>query len=582
MRHTKIVCTLGPASTRVDTIQAMIRAGMNVARCNFSHGSHAEHGARMVAVRQAAAELGVRVALMLDNKGPEIRLGEVEGQVTLRDGAEVTLTTEAITGDASRLPVSFAGLPDDVRPGQTILLDDGLIELEVLATTTTTIRCRVRHGDVISSHKGVNLPGAAISLPALTERDIQDLEFGLEQGIDFIALSFVRTAADVLAARQELEKRGARVAIIAKIENEAGVKNLEAILQVADGVMVARGDLGVEIPVEEVPLVQKKIIEACNQAGKPVITATQMLESMVHNPRPTRAETSDVANAIFDGTDAIMLSGETAIGRYPVESVATMARIARRAERALPYGELLARKGLAAERTATDAISHASGTIAYELGAAAIITPTASGSTARRVAQYRPRAPILATSPNEKVLNQLCLVWGVEPLQVEPFSGTDEMVNAAVAAAILSGRVQQGDLVVITAGVPAGVPGTTNLLKVHIVGEVLVRGRGIGREVTSGPVRLVKTAAEAIARVQEGDILVTGETGPDFLPAMARAAAIITEAGGLSSHAAVNGFSLGIPVVVGAAGATSKLADAMIVTVDVVRGLVYRGQTRVL
>ncbi|WP_258359553.1 pyruvate kinase [Moorella sulfitireducens] len=582
MRHTKIVCTLGPASSRVDIIKEMIRAGMNVARFNFSHGSHAEHGARMAAVRRAAAELGVRVALLLDNKGPEIRLGEIQGEVVLKDGDEVILTTEAIVGNAHRLPVNFAGLPGDVQPGQIILLDDGLIELEVLDTTTTEIRCQVRHGDVISSHKGVNVPGAEITLPALTEQDIKDLEFGLEQGIDFIALSFVRTATDVLAARKELEKRDARVALIAKIENRAGVNNLEEILQVADGIMVARGDLGVEIPVEEVPLVQKRIIEACNLAGKPVITATQMLESMIHNPRPTRAEASDVANAIFDGTDAIMLSGETAMGRYPVEAVATMARIARRAEKELPYHDLLLKKGLAAERTATDAISHASCTIALELGAAAIITPTASGSTARRVAKYRPQAPILATSPDERVLNQLCLVWGVEPLLVESTGGTDEMVNAAVAAAILSGRVKQGDLVVITAGVPAGVPGTTNLLKVHIVGEVLVRGQGIGKEVTSGTARVVKTAAEALDRVREGDIIVTAETSPEFLPAMERATAIITEAEGLTSHAAVNGFSLGIPVVVGAKEATRKLADGMTVTVDVVRGLVYRGQSRVL
>lgn len=477
MRNTKIVCTIGPASEQVDIIKGMIRAGMNVARFNFSHGSHSEHGQRMAAVRQAAAELGIRVALMLDTKGPEVRLGEIQAGTTLEDGAEIILTTEAITGDARRLPVNYAGLPGDVKPGQLILLDDGAIELEVLDTAGNEVRCRVRHGDVISSRKGVNIPGVEISLPNPTEQDIKDIEFGLQQGIDFLALSFVRSAADVLAVRRELEKRGARVAIIAKIENNDGVNNLEEILQVADGVMVARGDMGVEIPAEEVPLVQKRIIAACNRVGKPVITATQMLESMVHNPRPTRAEASDVANAIFDGTDAVMLSGETAMGHFPVETVATMARIARRAEKGLPYGDLLI-KGRAIERTATEAISHASCTIAYELGAAAIITPTASGSTARQVAKYRPQAPILAASPDEKVLNQLCLVWGVEPLLVEPSAGTDEMVNAAVAAAIFSGQVKQGDLVVITAGVPAGVPGTTNLLKVHIVSEVLVRGRG--------------------------------------------------------------------------------------------------------
>ncbi len=581
MRNTKIVCTIGPASEQVDTLKEMIRAGMNVARFNFSHGSHREHGQRIAAVRQAAAELGARVALLLDTKGPEVRLGEIQPGTVLEDGAELILTTETICGNAQRLSVNYAGLPQDVSPGQVILLDDGAIELEVLDTSATEIRCRVCHGDAISSRKGVNVPGVKLSLPNPTEQDIKDMEFGLEQGIDFLAMSFVRSAADVLGMRRELEKRQARVAIIAKIENYDGVNNLEEILQVADGIMVARGDLGVEIPVEEVPLVQKSIIDACNRVGKPVITATQMLESMIHTPRPTRAEASDVANAILDGTDAVMLSGETAMGLFPVAAVATMARIARRAEKGLSYADLLSKRR-PVEQTATEAISHASCTIAYELDAAAIITPTASGSTARQVAKYRPRAPILATCPDEKVLNQLCLVWGVEPLLVERFTSTDEMVNAAVAAAIFSGKVKQGDLVVITAGVPAGVPGTTNLLKVHIVSEVLLQGQGIGREYTSGPVRLVNTAAEALARVQQGDILVTRETDSAYLGAMKKAAAVVTEVGGLSSHAAVNGFNLGIPVVVGAEGATSKLVDGMIVTVDVVRGLVYRGQSRVL
>lgn len=469
--RTKIVCTLGPASERMEVLKQMIRAGMNVARFNFSHGSRAEHGARMTAVKQAAAELGTRVAMLLDTKGPEIRLGEMEEGVVLKDGEEVILTTAPIVGNEKRLPVNLPTLPLDVRPGQIILLDDGLIELEALSTTEEEIRCRIRHGDKISSHKGVNIPGAVISLPALTKQDIEDIEFGLSQGIDFIAASFVRTAKDILEIRRLLEKHNARVGIIAKIENRTGIENLDEILEAADGIMVARGDLGVEIPVEEIPLVQKMIIHKCNQAGKPVITATQMLESMIRNPRPTRAEATDVANAIFDGTDAIMLSGETAVGRYPVEAVATMARIARRAERSLPYLEILQRKGLADERTATDAISHASCTIALELGAKAIITPTASGATARRVAKYRPPAPILATSPDERVLNQLCLVWGVEPLPVKRTEGTDEMVNEAVNAAIRFGRVREGDLVIITAGVPANVPGTTNLLKIHIVGE---------------------------------------------------------------------------------------------------------------
>ncbi|MGI9950895.1 pyruvate kinase [Moorellaceae bacterium AZ2] len=471
-RHrTKIVCTLGPASEKVEILKKMILAGMSVARFNFSHGSQEEHGARMAAVRQAAAEVGARVALLLDTQGPEIRLGEVKPGVVLREGEEVTLTTAPVVGGEKCLPVNLPSLPREVRPGQVVLVDDGLIELEVLVATGEEVRCTVRHGGPVSSRKGVNIPGALIDLPAMTAKDREDIEFGLAQGIDFVAASFVRSAKDVVEMRRFLQERNARVGVIAKIETRAGVENIDEILAAADGIMVARGDLGVEIPVEEVPLVQKMIIQKCNQAGKPVITATQMLESMIANPRPTRAETTDVANAIFDGTDAIMLSGETAVGRYPVEAVATMARIAQRAEKSLPYEEILKRKGLADERTATDAISHASCTIALELGAKAIITPTASGATARRVAKYRPPAPILATSADERVLNQLCLVWGVEPLLVGRAQGTDEMVQAAVNAAVASGQVQEGDLVVITAGVPAFIPGRTNLLKIHIVGE---------------------------------------------------------------------------------------------------------------
>ncbi|MDK2820953.1 MAG: pyruvate kinase [Clostridia bacterium] len=581
--HTKIVCTIGPASERIDIIKGMIRAGMSVARFNFSHGSHEEHKIRMDAVRRAAAEMETRVALMLDSKGPEIRLGEINGEVTLNDGEEVILTTEPIIGDAKKLPVNFDRLPRDVDPGGKILIDDGLVELEVIDTTSTEIRCRIRNGGVVSSRKGVNVPGADISLPSLTEQDIKDLEFGVQQGIDFIAISFVRIPADVLAVRRELAKRNSKAAIIAKIENRSGIKNINEILQVADGIMVARGDLGVEIPVEKVPLFQKKIIQACNRAGKPVITATQMLNSMIHNPRPTRAEASDVANAIFDGTDAIMLSGETAMGRYPVRSVVMMARIASETEKELKYeNHLINKKRLDDTQSPTDAISYASCSIAHELGAAAIITPTASGSTARRVAKYRPEAPIIATSSNEKVLNQLTLVWGVEPLLVKPTNGTDEMVNEAVAAAVLAKKVKQGDLVVITAGVPANIPGSTNLLKVHIIGEILVQGRGIGKDVTSGPVCVVNNAEEANIKVKKGDIMVTKTTGPEYLPAMERAAAVISEVEGLNSHAAVSSLSLGVPVIVEAKEATKKLVDGMVVTVDVVRGLVYRGHTRVL
>jgi len=582
MRRTKIVCTIGPASSSLETIKAMIQAGMDIARFNFSHGTHEEHGQRMALVRQAAEELGKRMPLMLDNKGPEIRLGEVEGKVLLEKDKEVILTTEPVVGNALRLPVNFEGLPQDVRPGDSILLDDGLIELEVLETTTTEIRCRIKNGGVVSSHKGVNVPGVELGLPPLTDQDIEDLEFGLKQGIDFWALSFVRTANDILAAREELEKRGAhsQVFIIAKIETRAAVNNLEDILAVSDGIMVARGDLGVEIPVEEVPLVQKRIIQACNRLGKPVITATQMLESMIQHPRPTRAEAADVANAIFDGTDAIMLSGETAAGKYPVESVATMARIARRAEEELPYTEILRRRNLAGQASPTEAISFASCTIAHELKASAIITPTVSGATARRVAQYRPSAPIIAVSPNEKVLNHLCLVWGVQPFKIEPAQGIDEMISSALATALFSGIVKEGDLVVITAGIP-GVPGATSLVKVHVMGEVLARGRGIGRGVVTGRARIINTP-EDLLKVEEGDILIARETDDTFLPAFQKAAAVITEEGGLGSHAASAGFNLCLPVIIEARGIRGKVIEGMVITLDISHGLIYKGETRVL
>ncbi len=583
MLHTKIVCTIGPASEDVEILRRMIRAGMSVARLNFSHGTHAEHGRRIAGIRRAAGEEGRTVAVMLDTMGPEVRLGFLKKEpMRLAEGDEVVLTTEEIKGDNRRIPVSYAGLPEDVRPGDMILIADGLISLQVLDTTVTDVLCRVNNSGEITSRKRLYVPGVRINLPAVTEKDLADIKYGIEQQVDFIAASFIHRAADVLAIRQVLEKAGTDIDIIAKIENRESVNNLDEIIKVAEGIMVARGDLGVEIPAEEVPLIQKAIIERCNRVGKPVVTATQMLESMIHNPRPTRAEASDVANAIFDGTDAVMLSGETAVGKYPVDSVETMARIAGRAEAALHYEELLGKKRVAFSRTVTDAISYATCTTAQDLGAAAIITSTASGYTAKMVSKYRPRAPIVAVTPHVRVLRRLALVWGVQPLLVGQTGGTDEMIASAVEVSLAAGMIKGGDLVVITAGVPAGVHGTTNLIRVHTVGDVLARGTGIGHRAVTGTVRIARTAKEALEKVEPGNILVTVSTDSDYVPAMEKAVAVITEVGGLTSHAAIVCLEFGTPVVVGVEAATSILADDQTVTVDGQRGLVYSGIARVL
>jgi len=584
MRKTKIVCTIGPASESLENTKKLIEAGMNVARLNFSHGDFEEHGNRIKNIRQACRELGKTVAILLDTKGPEIRLGNLaEEPIELKAGEYVTLTTENILGDRNRIPVTYQDLPRDVKPGDTILLDDGLIGLKVIEVQGTEIKCEIQNSGPIKSKKGVNVPGVAISLPGITEKDANDILFGIEQGIDFIAASFVRRASDVLEIRELLEKNNAsHIQIIAKIENRQGVDNLDEILEVADGLMVARGDLGVEIPVEEVPLVQKMMIEKCNRAGKPVITATQMLDSMQRNPRPTRAEASDVANAIFDGTDAIMLSGETAAGKYPVESVLTMARIAERAEAALEYREIFIRRASGQQTTVTEAISQAVANSALDLDANAIITSTESGYTARMVSKYRPKAPIIAVTPSEHVMRALQLVWGVIPVLGTPAKTTDEMFDIAVNGAIRSGLVKLGDTVVITAGVPVGRSGSTNLIKIHTVGDLVAKGQGIGSQSATGKVVVAHTPEEAIAKAQEGMILVTPSTNRDYMPAIEKAAALITESGGITSHAAVVGLNLGIPVVLGVADATQKMKDGMEVTVYAEIGVIYTGQARVL
>lgn len=584
MRKTKIVCTIGPSSESLENTKKLINAGMNVARLNFSHGDFEEHGNRIKNIRQACQELGKTVAILLDTKGPEIRLGKLkEEPIELVQGDTITLTTEEILGDRDRIPVTYSNLPADVQEGSTILIDDGLIGLTVEEIAGTEIKCRIVNSGPIKSKKGVNVPGVHISLPGITEKDANDIIFGIEQGIDFIAASFVRKATDVLEIRELLEKHNAsHIQIISKIENQQGVDNLDEILEVSDGLMVARGDLGVEIPAEEVPLVQKKMIQKCNLAGKPVITATQMLDSMQRNPRPTRAEASDVANAVFDGTDAIMLSGETAAGKYPVESVQTMSRIAVRAEETLNYREIFTRQANAQQTTVTEAISQAVANSALDLNAKAIITSTESGYTARMVSKYRPKSPIIAVTPVEQVMRRLALIWGVTPVLGTPAETTDEMFDIAVQGGIGSGMVKLGDTVIITAGVPVGRSGSTNLIKIHTIGEMIAKGQGIGTQTATGKVVVARTPQEAIAKTTEGSILVTVSTDKEYMPAISKAAAVITEQGGITSHAAIVALNLGIPVILGVQNALELLQDGSEITVYAEVGVIYSGQAKVM
>jgi pyruvate kinase len=584
MRKTKIVCTIGPSSESLENIKKLIEAGMNVARLNFSHGDYEEHGRRIQNIRQACRELNKTVAILLDTKGPEIRLGMLkEEPIDLIQGEYITLTTEDVPGDRNRIPVTYKNLPSDVQVGSTILIDDGLIGLTVVDIQETEIKCRINNSGPIKSKKGVNVPGAAISMPGLTEKDARDIEFGIQQGIDFIAASFVRRPSDVLEIRELLERHNARdIHIISKIENQQGVDNVDEILDVSDGLMVARGDLGVEIPAEEVPLVQKRLIEKCNRAGKPVITATQMLDSMQRNPRPTRAEASDVANAIFDGTDAIMLSGETAAGKYPVESVLTMSRIAERAESALNHREIYSKQVTVQKMSVTEAVCQAVSIAALDLDARAIVTPTESGFTARMVSKYRPKSPIIAITPDDSVARRLQLVWGVLPIHSRMPDTTDKLIETAVNEAMNTGFVRLGDTIVITAGVPVGLTGSTNLIKIHNVGELIAKGQGIGSWSATGKAVIAMTPEEAIRKMTSGAVLVAPATDKSYMPAIEKASAIITESGGITSHAAVVGLNLGIPVIVGVQQATSLIRDGQEVTIYAEKGMIYSGQAKVL
>jgi len=579
MRKTKIICTLGPASDNEETLRQMMLSGMDVARINFSHGEYEGHKKKADLVKKLRRELGLHTALLLDTKGPEIRLGTFSGgKVSLEAGSVFTLYSTPCDGDEHGASISYPELYKDIRSGSKILIDDGLIELEVEGCCEKEIRCRVINGGTISDRKSINVPGTKLSIPFMSEKDKADIKFGVEQDFDFIAASFTQTPEDISEIRAELENLGCtNMRVIAKIENATGVENIDAIINEADGIMVARGDMGVEIPMEEIPVIQKKLISKCYKAGKQVITATQMLDSMTKQPRPTRAEITDVANAIYDGTSAIMLSGETAAGLYPVEAVRTMARIAERAESDIDYSKRFSQIEISSFTNVTTAISHAACTTALDLGASAIITVTKSGQTARFISRYRPETRIIGCSPDEKTCRHMNLSWGVTPVLMQEMTNTDELLAHAVQITYEKGLVASGDLVVITAGIPLGISGTTNMLKVQLVGNVLVSGTGIGNKTICGNLCVCRDEDEAIKTFREGEILVIPSVTREIIGTLRHAAGIICEKDGIESTAAIVGQALNIPVIVGAMGATRILKSGTVVTLDAAKGTVFSG-----
>src|SRR5690625_355432 len=586
MRKTKIVCTIGSASEKVEQLKQLIENGMDVARLNFSHGDYEEHANRINNIRQAEKEVGKKVAILLDTQGPEIRTATFkDGEAFLNAGDSVTICMEDVEGTNERFSVTYKGLINDVHVGKIISLDDGLIQLEVTSIDMEKqeIKTTVINSGKIKNKKSVNIPNVHVNLPPITEKDVSDILFGIEQDVDYIAASFVRKHTDVLAIRKLLEDNEAtHIDIISKIENQEGVDNFDKIIEISDGVMVARGDLGVEIPPESVPLVQKDLIHRCNLAGKPVITATQMLDSMQWEPRPTRAEASDVANAILDGTDAIMLSGETAAGKFPVESVKMMNVIATTTEAALDHDFVLENRSKSISMSITEAISQSVTHTAANLGVSAIITPTTSGHSARMIAKYRPKAPIIAVTFSKHVYRKLALVWGVKPVLSKHADSTDELLDIAVEKGLETNLFTHGSKVIITAGVPVGVSGTANLMKVHVIGNVIAKGQGIGRHYAYGKAVVVEHANEALDKITDGDILVTYATDKDMMPAINKAGGIITQEGGLTSHAAVVGLSLWIPVIVGVENVFGVIKDGEDITIDGGTGNIHQGHASVL
>ena len=577
LRRTKIVATIGPATQNADVLRSLIEAGATTLRLNFSHGTYEDHQRSVRLIRQVSFELNQPVGILQDLQGPKIRLGRfADGSIHLNKGDTFTLTSRAVPGTQSISSVTYEPLAQEVPNGATILLDDGKVEMKVEAIDKeqNELHCRVVVGGVLSNNKGVNFPGVYLSIKALTDKDRKDLLFGLNQGVDWVALSFVRNPQDVLEIKELIANAGKRVPVIVKIEKHEAIEQMDAILSLSDGVMVARGDLGVELPPEEVPILQKRLINTSNRLGIPVITATQMLDSMVNNPRPTRAEVSDIANAILDGTDAVMLSNETAVGKHPVEAVATMARVALRTEQENFAHE--AQDMVGSPRSIPNAISQAVARISSQLNSSAIMTLTKSGATARNVSKFRPKTPILAVTPHVSVSRQLQLVWGVRPLVVLDLPSASQTFQAAMNVAQEKGFLREGDLVVMTAGTLQGISGSTDLIKVDIVTAVLGTGVGIGEGAVSGRARVAQTGLD-VTDFNPGEILVVSHTSADYVEAIRQAGGIVTEDDNLTGHAAVLGLRLGIPVIVGVKNATETIRDGTILTLDTRRGLVYSG-----
>jgi pyruvate kinase len=586
MLRTKIVCTIGPASREPATLEALIHAGMDVARLNMSHGDADFHRENIRRLRQLAEQLGKPVAIQVDLQGPKLRVGAMPPEgVPLVAGETLILTTEPIIGGSGRVPVQYEHLPEAAQPGDRILIDDGLLELKVLGVQGSEIQTQVVTGGVLLSNKGLNLPHTLLDIPAITEKDREDLKFALEEQVDWVALSFVRTAEEVLELKaliREISVLGRPAPVIAKIEKPEALDNIDAIIAAADGIMVARGDLGIEMSTEAVPMAQKTIIHKCNQAGRPVITATQMLDSMIRNPRPTRAEASDVANAILDGSDAIMLSGETAAGKYPVLAVETMARIAHETERvqaALPMRQIAAHPG----RSFAEAIAHASVDTATDLSAAAIVAPTVSGETARTIARFRPHCSIVAVTPSPITQRRLMLVWGVYPILASRSETTDQVISDAVEAAQQHGYVNEGDIIVITSGSVGYGVGTTDLMKVHLIERVLAHGDGLGERQVIGRVRRLTPPFDPSLRVDPDEIVVTPYTDRTCVPVLRRAAGLVTAATSQppgspdrgDAHCRLLAVEMGLPAVVGIREGVDALPDGMQVVLDAKRGVVY-------
>ncbi|BCU52547.1 pyruvate kinase [Staphylococcus auricularis] len=586
MRKTKIVCTIGPASESEEMLEKLMKAGMNVARLNFSHGDHDEHKTRIDRIRKISKKLGQTVAILLDTKGPEIRTHNMQnGAIELEKGSEVTVSMTEVEGTKDKFSVTYDHLINDVDKGSYILLDDGLIELQVkdIDHDKGEVLCDVLNTGELKNKKGVNLPGVKVSLPGITDKDADDIRFGIREGIDFIAASFVRRPSDVLDIRKLLEEENnTNISIIPKIENQEGIDNIKEILEVSDGLMVARGDMGVEIPPESVPMVQKDLIRQCNKLGKPVITATQMLDSMQRNPRATRAEASDVANAIYDGTDAVMLSGETAAGQYPIEAVKTMRNIAVSAEAAQDYKKLLSDRTKLVETSLVNAIGVSVAHTALNLNVEAIVAATESGSTARTISKYRPKSDIIAVTPSVETARQCALVWGIHPVIKEGRKTTDELLNNAVATAVETERVKNGDLIIITAGVPTGEQGTTNMMKLHLVGDEIAAGQGVGRTSVVGHTVIANDASDLEGKDLSDSIIVTNSVDETLVPYIEKAVGLVTEENGLTSPSAIIGLEKGIPTIVGVDNATSTFDEGILVTVDANQGKVFEGYANVL